>query len=166
MLHEKFTLEPVVAYPFFVVGKRYWQDHSGLQRNNALALTLICLHSTSFHKETWEATIEDLFALQLQDGKNTAFIQDVWAIDCPNHGEAALLNKGVVEKHQGNSQTCWLVVFFVANVGPTMYSLLSSIRCLRPSLSQHQEHRARRRFFTTESSWDRAFAWSKFSVRR
>jgi len=101
MLHEKITLEPVDTCPFFVVGKRYWQDHSAAQGNNSLALTLICLHSTSFHKETWEATIEDLFALQAQDTKKTVVIQDVWAIDCPNHGESALLNKELMKKHQG-----------------------------------------------------------------
>jgi len=56
-------------------------------------LTLIFLHSTSFPKEIWEPTIEQL--LQGQNRWKTR-IREAYAIDCPNHGVAAVLNDGLL----------------------------------------------------------------------
>jgi len=55
------------------------------------AQTLVLLHLTSFHKESWEPTLDDLFQLASQSGNKT-LIQEAWEIDCLNHGESANLN--------------------------------------------------------------------------
>jgi len=56
-------------------------------------LTLIFLHSTSFPKEIWEPTIEDLLRGQ---NRRKPRIREAYAIDCPNHGVAAVLNDGLL----------------------------------------------------------------------
>jgi hypothetical protein len=56
-------------------------------------LTLIFLHSTSFHKETWELAIGALFRLAVQSTNSGFKIREAWAIDAPNHGVSAELNE-------------------------------------------------------------------------
>lgn len=86
------VLEPDESYPLFVTAKCYEPVHSGsVGKLSSGSLTLILLHSTSFHKETWEPFIEDLFDIVQQAGR--PFISEAWAIECPNHGESALLNE-------------------------------------------------------------------------
>jgi len=56
-----------------------------------LLQTLVLLHLTSFHKESWEPILDDLFQLASQSGSKT-LIQEAWAINYLNHGESANLN--------------------------------------------------------------------------
>lgn len=44
------------------------------------------------HKECWEPVIEMLFAATEAQESETK-IREVWCIDAPNHGEAAVLNE-------------------------------------------------------------------------
>lgn len=85
------TLPPDESYPFNIVANRYphptFQSHGG----NRQPLTLILLHSTSFHKEILEPTLTELFALTSRDV--TLDIREAWVIECPNHGESAILNE-------------------------------------------------------------------------
>lgn len=86
------VLEPDESYPLFVTAKCYEPVHSGsVGKLSSDSLTLILLHSTSFHKETWEPFLEDLFDLVQQSGRPP--ISEAWAIECPNHGESASLNE-------------------------------------------------------------------------
>ncbi|KIM42647.1 hypothetical protein M413DRAFT_26672 [Hebeloma cylindrosporum] len=91
MLVESYTLQPSSEYPLFIAAKRYWTPEFERNASNPSAQTLIVLHSTSFHKESWEPALEDLFRLASQPGSKTV-IREAWAIDCPNHGESANLN--------------------------------------------------------------------------
>ncbi|KAI0311528.1 Alpha/beta hydrolase fold-1 [Amylostereum chailletii] len=87
-----FSLPPGQGYPFFITAKRYRRP-----RGDALdpgALTLICLHSTSFHKETWEPTLDVLFQADGSFGQHR--IAEAWAIECPNHGASAQLNEAAL----------------------------------------------------------------------
>ncbi len=92
MLSESYVIDPTPDYPLFLVAKRYWIREFERHAANPAAMTLIVLHSTSFHKETWEPALEDLFALAAQP-RSTALIREAWAIDCPNHGEAGERNR-------------------------------------------------------------------------
>ncbi|KAF9474607.1 hypothetical protein BDN70DRAFT_884596 [Pholiota conissans] len=92
MLVESFVLEPTPDYPLFIVAKRYWVPEFNKHAENPAAQTLIVLHSTSFHKETWEPTLTDLFEMASQP-RPKATIREAWAIDCPNHGEAGERNR-------------------------------------------------------------------------
>lgn len=92
MLSESYVLDPTPDYPLCIVAKRYWVPEFERHAGNPAAATLIVLHSTSFHKETWEPALEDLFVLAAQP-QSKAPIREAWTIDCPNHGEAGERNR-------------------------------------------------------------------------
>ena len=104
---ERFVLPPDTTYPLFVTANRYWQDRASAGGNTSKSkseashdseVTLIVLHSTSFHKETWEPCLESLLNLGTSaDGKKPPNIREAWSIECPNHGESAVLNAQVFE---------------------------------------------------------------------
>ncbi|TDL17663.1 alpha/beta-hydrolase [Rickenella mellea] len=95
LLHENYVLDPDEQYSLHVTAKRYWTAASDTQKYHPDALTLIFLHSTSFHKETWEPCLERFFT-SVASGKDGAPIQEAWAIECPNHGASAELNEAVL----------------------------------------------------------------------
>lgn len=109
------TVDLSPGLPFCVLGNRYQTD---LPR--AEGYTLILLHATGLHKETFEPLIHALFETS-QAATNTvgpkagASIREIWTIgrqrscrpralplhvppplDCPNHGESAVLNHDVL----------------------------------------------------------------------
>jgi hypothetical protein len=93
MLQEQsVVLEPQGDYPLFITAKRYWLA-TERYRNYPDALTLIFLHSTSFHKEAFDVTIQHILNLVQS---TELVVQEAWALDCPNHGEAAQLNEKVL----------------------------------------------------------------------
>ena len=80
-------------------------------RNNSVTggddngpLTLIFAHGAGFHKEQFEPTIEDLWGLIVKgssgsksgDSSNVREVREFWSVDCPNHGDAAILNEHIV----------------------------------------------------------------------
>jgi hypothetical protein len=79
-------------YPLYVTARRY--RVAGCKPDED-ALTLVLLHSTSFHKETWEPTLERIFdRLNSAQGRiETPKIAEVWSIEAPNHGRSAVLNE-------------------------------------------------------------------------
>ena len=72
--------------------KRYWHpEHCSADFD---ALTLIFAHGTGFHKEHWEPTLEHLYEyFGDYKYKSTVKIREAWSIECPNHGDAAVLNE-------------------------------------------------------------------------
>lgn len=96
-----YTIPPSSDHPFFITAKRYWlseceeQEAGKLDRDSRV--TLILLHSTSFHKEIWEPCIEDFYNVlskhhSIRNRTKKGCVRDAWAIDCPNHGQSARLN--------------------------------------------------------------------------
>ena len=108
MFQCSYTLPPTPDYPLSIVAKRYWLPH-GSNTENSAAQTLIVLHSTSFHKETWEPTLQDLFDLVQSQSNAEALIRDAWVIDCPNHGESAVLNNQALKDSRFTN--CMLLLF-------------------------------------------------------
>lgn len=105
MLVESIICPPTPSYPYHIAAKRYSAHHDygtihqgsgGFDKD----LTLVFLHSTSFPKEIWEPTIEDLLQF---DGRNRwgTRVREAYAIDCPNHGMAAVLNDGLLGDYAG-----------------------------------------------------------------
>ncbi|ESK96126.1 hypothetical protein Moror_7267 [Moniliophthora roreri MCA 2997] len=86
-----FVFDPRPNFPLLTTAKRYWKPDSQFF-NDPSAVTLIFAHGTSFHKEQWEPTIEELWSLVDSNG-NRLHIREVWSIDAPNHGDAAILNE-------------------------------------------------------------------------
>ena len=103
---QSYVFDPRPDLSFLITAKRYWQ-RSSLSLQDPTALTLVFAHGNGFHKEQWEPTIEELYNLpDIVIGKKK--IREVWAIDSPNHGDAAILNEIVLEAHQPVC-TCVLV---------------------------------------------------------
>ncbi|KAL1660465.1 Alpha/beta hydrolase family-domain-containing protein [Schizophyllum commune] len=84
------VLPPDNTYPLHVVGTRYRLPGSSRRPRlvDPAAPTLILLHAIGFHKETWEPTVARLLRAA---GPS---VQEAWSIECPNHGESAVLNVG------------------------------------------------------------------------
>ena len=110
--HHSYTLPPTPDYPLSIIAKRYWLPN-GSNTENPAAQTLIVLHSTSFHKETWEPTLQDLFELVSQSNTDSeVLIRDAWAVECPNHGESAILNNQALKDPQFTN--CVSTFFFLS----------------------------------------------------
>ncbi|KAH6910789.1 Alpha/beta hydrolase fold-1 [Coprinopsis sp. MPI-PUGE-AT-0042] len=88
---ETFTFDPRPNYPLLVTANRYWDDTTSVEDG----LTVILAHGTSFTKETWEPTLDDLQEL-VQDNKLVR-IREYWSIEAPNHGDSALLNEETLQ---------------------------------------------------------------------
>ncbi|EGN92167.1 hypothetical protein SERLA73DRAFT_191507 [Serpula lacrymans var. lacrymans S7.3] len=91
---QHYTFDPRPNYPFLITAKRYWVD--GPAVNDATASTLILAHAVGFSKEHWEPTLEYLFE-HLGHGNHRNKIREVWSIDAPNHGDAAVLNEETLQ---------------------------------------------------------------------
>ncbi len=92
-------LPPQRGYPFYVIAKRYTQLVSPVGIQDSDSSTLVLLHSTSFHKEIFEPTLSDLAALITSpDVPGRVKIKEAWAIECPNHGESAVLNEELLRE--------------------------------------------------------------------
>lgn len=89
---DTFVFDPRPDYPFLLASKRYRP-----KSNNAISkgLTLVFAHGTGYHKEHWEATIEDLWSA-VEQTKGVE-IREFWSIDCPNHGDSAVLNEKTLQ---------------------------------------------------------------------
>ncbi|TFK67617.1 alpha/beta-hydrolase [Pluteus cervinus] len=90
--HEAFVFDPRPHYPLLITAKRYWKEDSRYLEDDD-ALTLVFAHGTGFHKEQWEPAIDDLYSLLGDSGSERVRIREVWSIDAPNHGDAAVLNE-------------------------------------------------------------------------
>ncbi|KAF8552929.1 hypothetical protein OG21DRAFT_1464978 [Imleria badia] len=62
-------------------------------------VTLLLTHGVSGHKEQYHTAITRL--LSLRDSA-TYDIREIWSIDFPNHGEAATLNRRLLDEHKAN----------------------------------------------------------------
>ncbi|KAJ3534307.1 hypothetical protein NMY22_g6983 [Coprinellus aureogranulatus] len=104
------TLPPDESYPLWITANRYWSNGSSARvisvehlteaSKSRQGLTLIFLHSTSFHKETWEACLETLFKIveESSPGRRPPVILEAWAIESPNHGHSAALNEAALRQ--------------------------------------------------------------------
>jgi len=84
-----YIFDPRPAYPFRSAVKRFWKPDLPESTDS---LTLVFAHGTSFHKEQWEPAINDLDILVQKSGGKVK-IRELWTIDAPNHGDAAILNE-------------------------------------------------------------------------
>ncbi|KAH8115696.1 Alpha/beta hydrolase fold-1 [Phellopilus nigrolimitatus] len=102
------ALDPDDVYPLHITAKRYTLPALEAPEDVPGALTLILLHSTGFHKEIWEPTLQELFSfLTLRSGTPGALVREAWSIECPNHGESAVLNEtALLLPDNHNNFTC------------------------------------------------------------
>lgn len=84
---ETFTFDPRPNYPLVFTANRYWDKATSVEDG----WTVVLAHGTSFNKENWEPTLDDLQAL-IRDKKGVR-VREYWSIEAPNHGDSALLNE-------------------------------------------------------------------------
>ncbi|THH06482.1 hypothetical protein EW145_g4060 [Phellinidium pouzarii] len=80
---------------FDVSVKHYGELDEGLASDSKAARVILFLaHGAGLHKELYEPFLSDLKVLQTKRGNSLSkVVSDAWAIDCPNHGDSALLNE-------------------------------------------------------------------------
>lgn len=108
LLQYEALLEPDQNYSLYITAKKYWLPEFEAHWDDDDAVTLILLHSTSFHKETWQPTLERIFhraSSHSRISSKTFNIKCAWAIDCPNHGVSAALNEEAL-RHPPFHKTC------------------------------------------------------------
>lgn len=93
-----YQLDPRPAEPLQVTAMRYQPYNPPSD-----GITLILAHALGTHKETWMPLLEYLFAEQdrLSNVRNVKILE-AWSIECPNHGESAVLNNHDIESKFSN----------------------------------------------------------------
>jgi hypothetical protein len=104
---KSYVFDPRPNYPLLVTAKHYWTTDSPYL-DNPDAVTLIFTHGTGFHKEQWEPTIGDLFAL-LATNNGSVKVREMWSIDGPNHGDSAVLNEKALKFGYESVCMCFIV---------------------------------------------------------
>ncbi|KAF8606381.1 hypothetical protein BDV93DRAFT_553554 [Ceratobasidium sp. AG-I] len=61
------------------------------------AITLVVTHAGGFHKETWETTLKHVLSHFDSKDNTPLFIEEIWSIDCVNHGDSAVINEDQLE---------------------------------------------------------------------
>ncbi|KLO19240.1 hypothetical protein SCHPADRAFT_885636 [Schizopora paradoxa] len=91
---QRFICDPRPREPLQVTAVRYQPDILPSD-----GLTLILAHAASANKETWAPLVEELFSLQSSDtvGSSCPKVLEAWAIECPNHGESAVINEADIK---------------------------------------------------------------------
>ncbi|GJE91212.1 alpha/beta hydrolase [Phanerochaete sordida] len=99
MIKTTYIIDARPQLPFHITGNCYQPDPP-----RDTGRTLVLLHATGLHKETWEPVVETLFELSASAGDA---IRDAWAIECPNHGESAVLNETELTKNWADHWDGW-----------------------------------------------------------
>ncbi|KAL5495943.1 hypothetical protein ACEPAI_1407 [Sanghuangporus weigelae] len=95
---EKYILSNQEGNCYHFAANRYCLvDRGSLSTLSASSrpVTLILAHGLGLHKETWEPFLEDLELLQANNAnpRESGIVTDAWSVDCPSHGDAAILNE-------------------------------------------------------------------------
>ncbi|KAH7904103.1 Alpha/Beta hydrolase protein [Hygrophoropsis aurantiaca] len=137
MQSKNYIFDARPDFPFLITAKRYWFEDTPYSDD---AFTLVFAHASGFCKEQWETVIDGIFKLlrQSEDNKNekspTMFkIREMWTIDAPNHGEAAILNEQTLQWGYDN-------IFSWDAYGRAIHAFLSGHGSRTKSGSYFREH--------------------------
>lgn len=108
------VLKPNTTYSLHITAKRYRPDRIS-DNPQPGAITLILLHATSLHKETWEPTLKRVFDMVTNGRHARVNIREAWAIECPNHGESAQLNEAELQEGQQHYCNCEGTLFVLCD---------------------------------------------------
>ncbi|KZS94355.1 hypothetical protein SISNIDRAFT_39453 [Sistotremastrum niveocremeum HHB9708] len=95
---ETLVVDPRPSYRYRVVGNRYipkTRRTTVQSQANEIHVSIVLLHATSMFKETFEPFIDHLFesySSVKQSAGRILLIDEAWSIECPNHGQSAILN--------------------------------------------------------------------------
>lgn len=130
---------PVDEPQLFTVAARYFipaASRSDLitgeappNNNGEPLITFILSHANGLHKETWEPFLAHLI---LSPGGR--HIQEVWALDCVNHGDSALLNRETLGLNFDWADHARDLLSFVLSYLPDQDSTRSNLPTVLPGL--------------------------------
>ncbi|OAV99345.1 hypothetical protein PTTG_04579 [Puccinia triticina 1-1 BBBD Race 1] len=116
----------------FIAAARYF-NHSVKTRQNNVSdgepITLVLSHANGFHKETWEPMLAHLL---LSPGGRK--IKEIWALDCANHGDSAILNLRTLGLNFDWADNARDLLNFVLSYLPDQNSSESSLPMVLPPL--------------------------------
>ncbi|KZT41903.1 hypothetical protein SISSUDRAFT_1030854 [Sistotremastrum suecicum HHB10207 ss-3] len=100
---ETYVVDSRPSYHYRVMGNRYTpkvpRDNSQSRVGKDKHISLIFLHATSMFKECFEPVIDLLFTGYSSRSGKSPVIDEVWSIECPNHGYSAVLNADDIRIH-------------------------------------------------------------------
>ncbi|KZS87355.1 hypothetical protein SISNIDRAFT_303816 [Sistotremastrum niveocremeum HHB9708] len=109
---ETLIVDDRPSYPYRVMGNRYIPAKKTTippkSSESEHHVSLVLLHATGMYKEVFEPVIEVLFAeypSRKTDSGCLVVIDEVWSIDCPNHGQSAALNRADIERASPSAWT-------------------------------------------------------------
>ncbi|KAG8933324.1 hypothetical protein FRC03_004735 [Tulasnella sp. 419] len=92
---ESHHFDPRPILPLQLAAKRYTGAKASTSSQDKY--TLVLFHGAGFIKESWEPVLDHLF--QTLATKESSFeVEEAWAFDCQNHGEAAGLNEDALQQ--------------------------------------------------------------------
>ena len=89
---QTIVVPPAQGYPFYITANCYTPN---TRLYHPHGRTLLLLHSTSFHKEVYEPTLQELLRIAFSQVQGIK-IKEILAVECPNHGESATLNRATL----------------------------------------------------------------------
>jgi len=102
MITETLSLPATELFPLQVLATRYRTGDVSVPESVEDGYTLVCMHAVGLHKETWQAVARHLLSSITKDSVGRPhylghIIREIYAIECPNHGESALVNKEILQ---------------------------------------------------------------------
>ncbi|OAV99340.1 hypothetical protein PTTG_04581 [Puccinia triticina 1-1 BBBD Race 1] len=119
----------------FIAAARYFNHSESVKTrenqatNGEEPITLILTHANGFHKETWEPMLAHLL---LSPGGRK--IKEIWALDCANHGDSAILNRSTLGLNFDWADNARDLLNFVLLYLPEQHSSDSSLPMVLPPL--------------------------------
>ncbi|KAF8191781.1 Alpha/beta hydrolase fold-1 [Pholiota molesta] len=89
-----YICDPRPTYKFQVTAVRYTPEQPAPD-----GVTLIFAHGNATHKETWSTMLSFLYEQTDTGRQHPPLIKEAWSIECPNHGESAVLNEDDIAAH-------------------------------------------------------------------
>ncbi|KAL5495936.1 hypothetical protein ACEPAI_1400 [Sanghuangporus weigelae] len=139
--YEKYILSSQEGNCYHFSANKYHlvDEHAYTSRTHTTApkpVTLVLAHAVGLHKELWEPFLEDLKLLQAKSPcfRKNGVVTEAWSVDCPSHGDAAILN----EKRLVNDDTFHSSTEYVRSMMALLESsVFASARSRRLILAGH-----------------------------
>ncbi|CAK5277057.1 unnamed protein product [Mycena citricolor] len=97
-----FDARPRYQYRLTASCYRFPLANQSGSEDDSSGLTLVLTHGSGFHKEHFEPTIDELLRLVTNQAESQSVsIREIWALDHPSHGQAALLNEALFHRQGG-----------------------------------------------------------------
>ena len=141
------ALPPSPGYPLYVSAKCYRPQQRA--ENSNRDISLIFLHGVGSYKEVFEPVIVELLVLW---NSSRLRIREVWSVECPNHGQSAVLNEHLLRRPEWDGKCEYEVIQEPSNVSDQCRSSSQSLLKSTPKQPTRSSTRMARK------EWSSTFA--------